>query len=65
MLANDVCRCEGRKSTWAGFAHLCDKRYQCARYLERNWSGQIAPHHPYLCDDEGDMYIPAEKPNDH
>jgi len=62
-LLNDMARCQGEMAHPSNRIKLCTRRYSCARYLERNWCGQNAPHYAYLCE-EGDMYIPAEKPND-
>lgn len=61
MLLNDMARCMGSKDLRHNVIALCDRRETCARYLERGSGGPRTPHHPYLCDDEGDMFIPVEK----
>lgn len=65
-ILNDMARCDGEKVVGRFVDErtqaICEKRETCARYVERNTGGPRTPHHHYLCD-EGDMYIPAEKPN--
>lgn len=64
MLANDMARCEGEKSTPdERYLWVCYRRETCARYVERDTGGPRTMQYAYLCD-EDDMYIPAEKPNE-
>ena len=58
-LLNDVSRCLGSLEEPASY-RICERRQSCARYVQRNASGERTPITNMICRGEVDLYIQEE-----